>query len=140
MNILLQILEDGHLTDSQGRIVNFKNTVIIMTSNLGARVITDRKSLGFSSNINEPDKLENSMRKLKKEVMEVVKRELRPEFINRIDEIIVFHKLNDDEIYKIIDLMLKDVQNRLKLENYNVVFDDSIKKLVAEKGLIKILS
>ncbi len=66
MNILLQILEDGHLTDSQGRIVNFKNTVIIMTSNLGARVITDRKSLGFSSNINEPDKLENSMRKLKK--------------------------------------------------------------------------
>lgn len=134
MNILLQILEDGHLTDSQGRIVNFKNTVIIMTSNLGARVITDRKSLGFSSNINEPDKLEKQYEETKKEVMEVVKRELRPEFINRIDEIIVFHKLNDDEIYKIIDLMLKDVQNRLKLENYNVVFDDSIKKLVAEKG------
>ncbi len=137
MNILLQILEDGHLTDSQGRIVNFKNTVIIMTSNLGARVITDRKSLGFSSNINEPDKLEKQYEETKKEVMEVVKRELRPEFINRIDEIIVFHKLNDDEIYKIIDLMLKDVQNRLKLENYNVVFDDSIKKLVAEKGLDK---
>ena len=137
MNILLQILEDGHLTDSQGRIVNFKNTVIIMTSNLGARVITDRKSLGFSSNINEPDKLEKQYEETKKEVMEVVKRELRPEFINRIDEIIVFHKLNDDEIYKIIDLMLKDVQNRLKLENYNVVFDDSIKKLVAGKGLDK---
>ena len=137
MNILLQILEDGHLTDSQGRIVNFKNTVIIMTSNLGARVITDRKSLGFSSNINEPDKLEKQYEETKKEVMEVVKRELRPEFINRIDEIIVFHKLNDDEIYKIIDLMLKDVQNRLKLENYNVVFDDSIKKLVSEKGLDK---
>ena len=137
MNILLQILEDGHLTDSQGRIVNFKNTVIIMTSNLGARVITDRKSLGFSSNINESDKLEKQYEETKKEVMEVVKRELRPEFINRIDEIIVFHKLNDDEIYKIIDLMLKDVQNRLKLENYNVIFDDSVKKLVAKKGLDK---
>ena len=137
MNILLQILEDGHLTDSQGKIVNFKNTVIIMTSNLGARVITERKALGFSSNANEPEKLEKQYEETKKEVMEIVKKELRPEFINRIDEIIVFHKLEDKEIYQIIDLMLKGVQDRLKNEKYNITIDESVKKFIAKKGIDK---
>ena len=136
MNMLLQILEDGRLTDSQGRTVNFKDTVIIMTSNLGARVITDKKALGFT-NKNEEENTEKQYEELKKEVMEVVKKELRPEFINRIDEIIVFHKLNDEEISKIIDLMLEEVVKRLKDQKYNIKVDKSVKKLIAEKGIDK---
>ena len=136
MNMLLQILEDGRLTDSQGRTVNFKDTVIIMTSNLGARVITDKKALGFT-NKNEEENTEKQYEELKKEVMEVVKKELRPEFINRIDEIIVFHKLNDEEISKIIDLMLQEVVKRLKDQKYNIKVDKSVKKLIAEKGIDK---
>ena len=135
MNILLQILEDGRLTDSQGRTVNFKDTVIIMTSNLGARLITDKKSLGF---INE-DKKDNEKQyeETKKEVMEVVKKELRPEFINRIDEIIVFHKLEDEEITKIIELMLKEVENRLEEQSYNVKIDKKVKEMLSKKGIDK---
>ena len=134
MNMLLQILEDGRLTDSQGRTVNFKDTVIIMTSNLGARVITDKKALGFS---NEKENVEKQYEETKKEVMEVVKKELRPEFINRIDEIIVFHKLNEEEISKIIDLMLQEVVNRLNAQKYDVKIDKSVKELVAKKGIDK---
>ena len=144
MNMLLQILEDGRLTDSQGRTVNFKNTVIIMTSNLGARLITDKKHLGFSSNglaENKDSSDENAMQKeyeeTKKEVMAELKKELRPEFINRIDEIIVFHKLGDTEIEKIIDIMLKEVENRLKEQKYDVEFGPEVKKLIAEKGIDK---
>ena len=139
MNMLLQILEDGRLTDSQGRTVNFKNTVIIMTSNIGARLITDKKSLGFSSNKNEEDK-ENGKRdyeETKKEVMEALKKELRPEFINRIDEIIVFHKLTDKEIDRIIDIMLKEVVNRLKDQKIEIELEPSVKKLIASKGIDK---
>ena len=136
MNMLLQILEDGRLTDSQGRTVNFKDTVIIMTSNLGARVITDKKALGFS-NEKEKENVEKQYEETKKEVMEVVKKELRPEFINRIDEIIVFHKLNEEEISKIIDLMLQEVVNRLNAQKYDVKIDKSVKELVAKKGIDK---
>ena len=136
MNMLLQILEDGRLTDSQGRTVNFKDTVIIMTSNLGARVITDKKSLGFSSKEQAEDS-NKQYEETKKEVMEVVKRELRPEFINRIDEIIVFHKLNDEEISQIIDLMLQEVVQRLKAQKYDITIDESVKELVAKKGVDK---
>ena len=164
MNMLLQILEDGRLTDSQGRTVNFKNTVIIMTSNLGARLITDRKQLGFSNqgtasekakgetnNISDKaksskDLKENSVNdekskkeyeEIKKEVMAELKKELRPEFINRIDEIIVFHKLNDNDINQIIDIMLKEVVNRLKEQKYDVEFEPDIKKMIAKEGIDK---
>lgn len=143
MNMLLQILEDGRLTDSQGRTVNFKNTVIIMTSNIGARLITDKKSLGFSaSNLSKEDNKEEEKAKkeyedTKKEVMEALKRELRPEFINRIDEIIVFHKLNDTEIDKIIDIMLEEVVNRLKEQKIRIELDPKVKKLIASKGIDK---
>ena len=143
MNMLLQILEDGRLTDSQGRTVNFKNTVIIMTSNIGARLITDKKSLGFSaSNLSKEDNKEEEKAKkeyedTKKEVMEALKRELRPEFINRIDEIIVFHKLNDTEIDKIIDIMLEEVVNRLKEQKIKIELDPKVKKLIASKGIDK---
>ncbi|MBR3002204.1 MAG: ATP-dependent Clp protease ATP-binding subunit [Clostridia bacterium] len=136
MNMLLQILEDGRLTDSQGRTVNFKNTVIIMTSNLGARLITDKKSLGFSKAEEEKD-LSKEYEDTKKEVMQVLKRELRPEFINRIDEIIVFHKLNDDEIRKIIDIMLDEVVKRLKEQKIDIEIEDSVKDIIAKQGIDK---
>ena len=136
MNMLLQILEDGRLTDSQGRTVNFKNTVIIMTSNIGARAITDKKSLGFTS---KEDK-ENAVKEYeqtKKEVMDEVKRELRPEFINRIDEIIVSHKLNDEEVSQIIDIMLVEVTKRLNEQKIKIEIDKSVKDLIASKGIDK---
>ena len=143
MNMLLQILEDGRLTDSQGRTVNFKNTVIIMTSNLGARVITDKKFLGFTNNTSEntdENKKQNEQKEYentKKEVMDILKKELRPEFINRIDEIIVFHKLNDNEIEQIIDIMLKEVVNRLKEQKYQIELQPEVKELIAKEGIDK---
>ncbi len=129
MNILLQILEDGHLTDSQGREVDFKNTVIIMTSNLGARHITDKKLLGFGNNESEKEYEE-----IKKEVIKELKQELRPEFINRIDEIIVFHKLNRNDIENIAKIMLKQVEERLQKQKYIVEIDDGVIKTIVEKG------
>ena len=129
MNILLQILEDGHLTDSQGREVDFKNTVIIMTSNLGARHITDKKSLGFGNTENDKEYEE-----LKKEVIKELKHELRPEFINRIDEIIVFHKLNKQDIENIAQIMLKQVEERLQKQKYIVEIDDRVVKTIIEQG------
>ncbi|MCR5145773.1 MAG: ATP-dependent Clp protease ATP-binding subunit [Clostridia bacterium] len=138
MNMLLQILEDGRLTDSQGRTVNFKNTVVIMTSNIGARLITDRKMLGFS--INADDKKEEEKKQYestKKDVIAELKKEFKPEFINRIDEIIVFHKLAEADIMKIIGIMLNQVEKRLKDNNLNVEIDDSVKKLIFEKGFDK---
>ncbi len=136
MNMLLQILEDGRLTDSQGKTVYFKDTVIIMTSNMGARKITDRKALGFINNNGEDD-TKRQYEDIKKEVLEVVKKELKPEFINRIDEIIVFHKLNEEEISKIIDLMLQDVVKRLNQQKYNIKIDKKVKDLIAKEGIDK---
>ena len=135
MNMLLQILEDGRLTDSQGRTVNFKNTVIIMTSNIGARLITEKKSLGFTNSSEEDENKEYE--EIKKNVMAELKKQLRPEFINRIDDIIVFHKLNDDEINSIIDLLLKNVEQRLVEQGLNIKIDKSVKELIAKKGVDK---
>ena len=136
MNMLLQILEDGRLTDSQGRTVNFKNTVIIMTSNIGARLITDKKSLGFTNSAQAED-VQKEYEDTKKEVMQVLKKELRPEFINRIDEIIVFHKLNDEEIRQIIDIMLNEVVNRLKDQKIDVKIENEVKEVIAKQGIDK---
>lgn len=131
MNMLLQILEDGRLTDSTGRIVNFKNTVIIMTSNVGAKLITESRTLGFSNNASsEEDKKKADYENIKKDVMQELKKEFRPEFINRIDEIIVFHKLEDDDIEKIVDLMLKNLCGRLEKQSILVDIDDSMKKYI----------
>ncbi|MBR2786487.1 MAG: ATP-dependent Clp protease ATP-binding subunit [Clostridia bacterium] len=138
MNMLLQILEDGRLTDSQGRTVNFKNTVVIMTSNIGARIITDKKMLGFIANSNNSKQEEEKQYEAtKKDVMDELKKEFRPEFINRIDEIIVFHKLVEDDIMKIIGMMLKQVENRLLENNFVIEIDDSVKKLIFNKGFDK---
>ena len=132
LNMLLQILDDGRLTDSHGRVVNFKNTVIIMTSNIGARLITDKKTLGFAST--EDNKESKEYEKTKKEVLAQLKKEFRPEFINRIDEIIVFHKLLPEEIKQIADIMLKQIVKRLKEQNIEITIDEKAKDLVIKKG------
>ena len=132
LNMLLQILDDGRLTDSHGRIINFKNTVIIMTSNIGARLITDKKTLGFVSIENNQEVKEYEA--IKKEVLAVLKKGFRPEFINRIDEIIVFHKLVPEEIKQIADIMLKQIQERLKGQNIEIKISEEAKDLIVEKG------
>ena len=134
MNILLQILEDGRLTDATGRTVDFKNAVIIMTSNVGARLIAENKTLGFG--VPQDKELEESKRheETKKQVMAELKKTFRPEFINRIDEIIVFHKLTGNEIKLIIDLMLKETMSRLREQGIEIEFDDSVNELIAKKG------
>jgi len=137
-NLLLQILEDGLLTDSQGREVNFKNTVIIMTSNLGARHITERKTLGFGTGSDEAIKEQNrEYEETKREVIKELKRELRPEFINRIDEIIVFHKLNDENIKEIAKIMINQVQERLKHQNYIVEISENVLNEILKQGIDK---
>ena len=132
MNLLLQILEDGVLTDSQGRQVSFKNCIIIMTSNIGARNIVDQKKLGFSNNNTSE---ENEYKDIKKSVLTELKKEFKPEFINRIDEIVIFHRLNKSEIRKITEIMIERVIKRLLSQNYYLSIDDSIKELIIEKGL-----
>lgn len=138
MNMLLQILEDGRLTDAQGRTVNFKNSVIIMTSNVGARLITDTKTLGFSNNMeNKEEDEKKKYEETKKDVLSELKKQFKPEFINRIDEIIVFHKLNDTEIEEIIDIMLQEVVKRLEDSNIELKIDKTVKELIAKKGVDK---
>ena len=129
-NILLQILEEGRLTDSQGRVVDFRNTVIIMTSNVGAREITATTPLGFTSNANGgmDDK------EMKQRVMAEVKKAFRPEFLNRIDEIIVFKSLTEDEIVKIVDLMVSDLRERLIEQNMTINLTPAASRFVAKEG------
>ena len=129
-NILLQILEDGILTDSQGRRVDFRNTVIIMTSNLGARLITETKSLGFSAG---DDKEEREYSEIKSDVMGELKKAFRPEFLNRIDEIIVFHQLTNDNIKDISVKMLGQLKSRLAENKITAKFsNEAISKIAAE--------
>ena len=135
MNMLLQILDDGRLTDAQGRTVDFKNTVIIMTSNIGARMITDKNALGFSASTNQKEEAQKEYENIKKDVMGELKKQFRPEFINRIDEIIVFHKLTDEDVKQIIDIMLNQLQKRMKEQNIELEIDDSVKELIAKKGV-----
>ena len=137
MNMLLQILDDGRLTDAQGRTVNFKNTVIIMTSNVGARIITDKTFLGFSNGNDEEKNADKDYENTKKDVMAELKRQFRPEFLNRIDEIIVFHKLNDEDIKKIINIMINQLEKRLNAQNITLDVDEKVKELIAKKGVDK---
>lgn len=129
-NILLQILEEGRLTDSQGRVVDFRNTVIIMTSNVGAREITATTPLGFTSSANGgmDDK------EMKQRVMGEVKKLFRPEFLNRIDEIIVFKSLTEEEIVKIVDLMIADLRERLIEQNMTINLTPEASRFVAKEG------
>ena len=133
-NILLQVLDDGHITDSQGRKIDFKNTVIIMTSNAGAQRIIDPKQLGFSGTRDE-NKDHDAM---KSNVMEEVKRMFKPEFINRIDDIIVFRALTKDDIKGISAIMLKELKTRVKKQmDITVNYGDNLKNFIFEKGYDK---
>jgi ATP-dependent Clp protease ATP-binding subunit ClpC len=129
-NTLLQILEDGHLTDAQGHKVDFKNTIIIMTSNLGTRDIQKGPAIGFAA---RPDE-KLTYEKMKDRVMEELKRSFRPEFLNRIDEVIVFHSLSREDVKNIVDLMMKRVREQLKSKDLDIELSDAVKELLAEKG------
>ena len=130
-NVLLQVLDDGHITDSQGRKVDFRNTVIIMTSNAGAQAIIDPKRLGFVTN----EDIGADYKRMKSNVMNEIKLVFRPEFLNRIDEIIVFHSLGTDEMKKITGLMCKEIVKRAKEQlNITLTIRDSVKKHIVETG------
>lgn len=130
-NVLLQVLDDGHITDSTGRVVDFKNTVIIMTSNAGAENIVAPKTLGFATSTDEKQSHEN----MKSKVMDEVRRIFKPEFINRIDEIIVFHMLNKEQIGKIVDIMINTVNKRtLEQMKISIELDDEAKRYIVDKG------
>ena len=130
-NIMLQILDDGILTDSQGRKVDFKNTVIIMTSNVGAAALTEKtKSLGFLAG----DSAESEKATMEQNVMAALKNTFRPEFLNRLDEIIVFNRLTDADIQKIASLLLADLQKRIEALGVQITFDPSLVSFIAEKG------
>ncbi len=132
MNLLLQILDDGRLTDGQGKTVNFKNTIIIMTSNVGANRITDKKTLGFGSDRVDIDE-EN--RQMKKDVMNELKKAFKPEFLNRIDETIVFKKLTEEESRAILDLLIKNLSERLSKENIKIEVTEAAKDVILKNGM-----
>jgi ATP-dependent Clp protease ATP-binding subunit ClpC len=131
-NVLLQILEDGRLTDGKGKTVNFKNTIIIMTSNVGASTIKKQKSMGFA--FNDKGERQNEYEKMKENVMEELKRSFRPEFLNRIDDIIVFHSLQEEDLKQIVRLMLETVSERLEEQDINIGFTDDAEELLAKEG------
>ena len=132
-NILLQIMEDGRLTDGKGKIVNFKNTIIIMTSNVGAHQIKKQKSIGFSSNNDSSN--ETEYEKMKENILGELKQKFRPEFLNRIDDTIVFHKLSDEDLNQIIDLMLASIRKRLESREIYLNFEENSKKFLLNKGI-----
>lgn len=129
-NILLQILEDGRLTDGQGRTVDFRNSIVIMTSNVGAEAIKNTKKVGFTSAV---DEAENYSR-MKERVMEQLKHTFRPELMNRIDEIIVFSSLNEAELQQIIDLLLKDLSKRVEENGYSMEINSNAREVILKEG------
>ena len=132
-NILLQLLDDGRLTDSKGRVVDFKNTVIIMTSNVGASTLKKQGTLGFSAP-GEGEAEKQDYEKMKEKINEELKRTFRPEFLNRIDETIIFHPLNKEQIGEIVDLMIKELEDRLKGLHINIEVTKSAREFISEEG------
>lgn len=130
-NILLQIMDDGRLTDSHGRVVSFKNTIIIMTSNIGASEISKMPTLGFGGKDSVSEDEYDAMRDRQ---LEALRRTMKPEFINRIDDVIIFHKLNKENIMSICDLMVNNLTKRLAEQNINISVTDSAKEYIAEQG------
>ena len=129
-NILLQVLEDGRLTDSKGRTVDFRNTVLIMTSNVGAQQIQRESTIGFRIVVDERSEYES----MKEKVTEELKRTFRPEFLNRVDEIIVFHALNKEHIKEIADIMLTELRSQLQEMDMELEVTSAAKDFIAEKG------
>ncbi|HPZ81351.1 MAG TPA: AAA family ATPase, partial [Candidatus Atribacteria bacterium] len=130
-NILLQVMEEGRLTDAQGRVVDFKNSIIIMTSNLGARLITSQSNIGFTDKSSEGLM---SYKDIKQKVTEEVKKVFTPEFLNRVDEIIVFRPLNQKEIEAIVDLLMKETRKRLGEHKMEIDLTPEARSLVAREG------
>lgn len=131
-NVLLQVLEDGRLTDAHGRMVDFKNTVVIMTSNVGANLIERSTGIGFQAGAD--DNSDDNYQKMKDKVLDELKRTFRPEFLNRIDEVIVFHALNREEIKSIVDLMVKPVAQQLQEKGITLELSEEAKELLAKDG------
>jgi ATP-dependent Clp protease ATP-binding subunit ClpC len=134
-NSLLQILEEGRLTDSQGRVIDFKNTVIIMTTNLGTRDISKGVNLGFS----QSNDVAGSYEKMKAKVSEELKQHFRPEFLNRVDEIVVFPPLTQDEIIQMVDMMIEGLESRLKDKDMGLELTQKAKDLLAARGFDPVL-
>lgn len=130
-NILLQILEDGRLTDGQGKTVDFKNTIIIMTSNVGANLLKKERTIGFST---AADTAKNDYERMKETVLEELKKTFRPEFLNRIDDIVVFHPLREENLEKIVELMAKDVAKRIAVNEIYLDFSSEALKDIAQRG------
>ncbi len=129
MNMLLQILEEGKLTDNVGRVINFRNTVILLTSNVGAETIKKNSTMGFS-----PISDQDSYEKMREKIMEEAKRQFRPEFLNRLDDVIVFRSLTKPDLIQILDLEIKKVMERLKSKNLQLSLDEKAKDYLVEKG------
>jgi ATP-dependent Clp protease ATP-binding subunit ClpC len=129
MNMLLQILEEGKLTDNVGRVINFRNTIILLTSNVGAETIRRQSTMGFS-----PITDENSYERMKEKILEEAKKAFRPEFLNRLDDIIVFRSLTKPDLLEILDLEVSKVMDRLKSKNIELILDQPSKDLLVEKG------
>lgn len=134
-NSLLQILDEGRLTDAQGRVVDFKNTVIVMTTNLGSRDISKSVNLGFSRSSDGV----STYQKMKAKVRDELKENFRPEFLNRVDDVIVFHQLSEADIENIVDLLMRDINSRLVQKNMELVLTEEAKKLIAKRGFDPIL-
>jgi ATP-dependent Clp protease ATP-binding subunit ClpC len=133
-NLLLQILEDGHVTDGQGHKVDFRNAVIIMTSNVGAENIIKGQSLGFGLDVNSPDKVEQDWKRMKSSILDSVKKTFRPEFLNRVDDIVVFKPLDKVELLRITEVMLRDVVRRAADQEVDLSINDDACQLLLDEG------
>jgi ATP-dependent Clp protease ATP-binding subunit ClpC len=133
-NILLQIFDDGHLTDAKGRRVDFRNTIIVMTSNIGAELIRRDTTLGFATKTDEAKTQQQTYERMKEKVLGEVKKFFRPEFLNRIDGVVVFHGLTKEHIRQIVDLMLREVWKELAEKTVKLEVTDTAKNLIGEKG------
>jgi len=129
MNMLLQILEEGKLTDSVGRVVDFRNTIVLLTSNVGAETIRKQTTIGFTAASEE-----SSYEKMKEKILDEAKKTFRPEFLNRLDDVIVFRALNKPDLIQILDLEVKKVMERLKGKNIQLQLDEKAKDFLVEKG------
>ena len=133
-NTLLQLLDDGRLTDGHGHTVDFKNTVIIMTSNAGAALIKQQRNIGFIPQKTTDQAEKRRYEEMQEKVMDEVKKTFRPEFLNRLDEIIVFHELNEENLRKIVDLLVKDLESRLAERKLSLEITDAAKSWLAKAG------
>jgi ATP-dependent Clp protease ATP-binding subunit ClpC len=133
-NILLQIFDDGHLTDAKGRRVDFRNSIIVMTSNIGAELIRKGSTIGFTSRSDEAKSKQMDYEKMKEKLLDELKKSFRPEFLNRIDGVVVFHALTKEHIRKIVDLMLAQVSQQLEEKGIKLEVTDAAKDFLGEKG------